>query len=340
MDVVLIPAYEPDAHLIEVTQKLHERGFTVLIVDDGSGEAFADIFAAVQDLATVIAHEKNRGKGAALKTGMRYIRDHMPQCENFITCDADGQHSPEDTARVRQMLHNGHHFVLTVRAFKKDMPLKSKLGNGLSRFVYALLTNRYLSDNQSGLRGFARRHIDWLIEVESNNYDYEMNMLYYAVKKGVRVSTLTIEAIYINNNQASHFNPVKDTLRIYRSLFSLARGTLISFLVSEALVVLVSILFGADYMMLTIPTIGAVAWIVNVVLSKIWVFRTTRCYDYWSSLTYTVISYFIYMLGSMLIVQTWPVVPVWLAFNICYLVGIPLRYFLHRSIYIAAKPKE
>ena len=121
MDAVLIPAYEPDTQLIPLTKRLHAEGFAVVVVDDGSGSDYGEIFAAVKEYAQVLTHEKNRGKGAALKTGMLHIRQNMPQVEHFITCDADGQHKVEDVIRVSQQLQAGHKFVLTMRQMKKDM---------------------------------------------------------------------------------------------------------------------------------------------------------------------------------------------------------------------------
>ena len=340
MDIVLIPAFEPDSQLIGIANQLSEEGFKVLVVDDGSGEKYADIFEEVRKYATVITKEKNCGKGAALKTGMRYIKENLPECENFITCDADGQHKIEDVLRVRDKLHSGQKFVLTVRNPKRGIPLRSKVGNSLSRFVYALLANRYLSDNQSGLRGFSKIHIDWLIKVENDKYDYEMNVLYYASKKGIYIATLPIEAIYIDNNQSSHFSPIADTVRIYRSLFKLARGTFIAFLLSEAIIITASLIFGYKYITISVPGAAAISYLVNILLNKFFIFKTTPCYDYWTTLIYTVIEYFAYMLGCMLFMFALPEIPLWLAFNITYLVGIPLRYFLHKFIFVASRTKE
>lgn len=339
MDTVLIPAYEPDEQLIALTERLFSEGFSVLVVNDGSGEKYDEIFAALKN-ATVISHDKNRGKGAALKTGMRYIRDNMPDCQRFITCDADGQHRVEDVIRVRERLICGDNFVLTVRNRKKGIPLRSKIGNDMSRVVYALLTNRYLSDNQSGLRGFSRAHIDWLIDVEKDNYDYEMNTLYYAAKKGVRVSTIPIEAIYIGNNESSHFNPIADTIKIYKSLFALAMASFISFFVAEILVLALSFTFGYRHLMVTLPSVAAISYLVTVILNKYVFFRRTKCYDYLSILIYTVIEYLFYTLICMLFMFALPQLPLFLAFNITYIICIPLRYLLHKFIFIASKTHE
>lgn len=340
MDIVLIPAYEPEKVLVPLTRELKESGFSVLVVNDGSDDRFNSIFTAVSENATVIKLNKNSGKGAALKAGMRYIRDFFPGCEYFITCDADGQHLVSDVIRVREMLHGGENFVLTTRSQRKDIPFRSRFGNSLSRFVYALLANRYLSDNQSGLRGFSVSNIGWLVEVEKNNYDYEMNVLYYAAKKGVRVATLSIEAIYIGNNESSHFNPVKDTLRIYKSLFSLAMGNFISFFICEFLVAMVSIFLGFRYITITVPTIGFFGYGISQLLARTVFFKNTKCHDHITMLVYTIISYFIYMLGCMVIGLSPVKISLIAAFNIVYIICIPLRYFLHKAIFLASKTSD
>ena len=340
MDIVLIPAYEPDEQLIPLTKQLKEAGFGVVVVDDGSGPAYRHIFDSVKANADVVSYANNRGKGAALKTGMAYIRDNKPEAEHFITCDADGQHRVEDVIRVNQQLHNGHKFVLTMRKQHKGVPFRSKLGNSMSRIVYALLTKRYLSDNQSGLRGFHCSYIDWLVKVERDNYDYEMNVLYYASKKSIPVFTIPIEAIYINNNQSSHFQPVRDTVRIYRSLFKLAIGLPIGLLVSEILVGVASAVLDYRYLLITVPSAGLVSYLVNEIVSRCFVFRKTRCRDMWTLLIHQIIAYILYMLGCMLFYYACPVVPLWVAFNISFLVGLPLRYWLYKYSAIAQRTWE
>lgn len=340
MDLVLIPAYEPDEQLITLTKRLTEAGLQVLVVNDGSGSRYEPVFRQVRQQAAVIELEKNSGKGAALKAGMAHIRDHYPDCEHFITCDADGQHRVEDVLRVREQLHKGEKFVLTVRRFQKDMPLRSKIGNNLSRFVYALLSNRYLSDNQSGLRGFHRDHISWLVKVEKDNYDYEMNMLYYAAKKNIRIATLPIEAIYIDNNESSHFNPFLDTLRIYKSLFSLAMGSMIAFLVEELLVLTLSLTLGYNRLVIFMPTVAGCGYLVEYLLNRWIFFRRTHCYDYFTKLVYTVILYIFYMLGCLLAMYALPGLPLFAAFNLVYVVCIPLRFLLYKFTFIAGKTRE
>lgn len=340
MDVILIPAYEPDNRLVQLVKELDENNFKIVVVDDGSGENYKNIFNAIENTADIITLNKNCGKGAALKTGMRYIRDNLPECENFITCDADGQHLPKDAVRVREQLHKGNKFVLTVRERKGKIPLRSKFGNDLSKFVYTLLTNRYLSDNQSGLRGFARCNLDWLIDVEKNNYDYEMNVLYYAAKKGLKITTIPIDAIYIENNASSHFNPIGDTVKIYKSLFSLARGTIFSFVAAELLLILASFFSKPNYIPFIISSIGGASLLLNIFLSKFIFLKKITQIEYLTTIVYTIISYFVYTLMCITISLLLPNIPLFLNFNIVFLICLPLRYFLHQLIFVASLTKE
>lgn len=340
MDTILIPAYEPDEELIQLTRQLKEAGFAIVIVDDGSGPKFQHIFDAVREDAHILQHQRNRGKGAALKTGMTYIRDHLPEAENFITCDADGQHRVEDVIRVSQQLQAGHKFVLTMRVRKTKVPLRSKVGNAMSRVVYTLLTKRYLSDNQSGLRGFNREHIHWLIQVEKDNYDYEMNVLYYAAKKAAPIFTIPIEAIYINNNQSSHFQPMKDTLRIYNSLFHLAAGQFIGLFAALAMVITASIIFGYQYLIFTVAGSGIVSYGVHMIVDRHFTFRSTRCYDQLTLLIHQIITYGLYTLGCTLYFYACPQVPLWVAFLATMLLCLPLRYWLYKFTFIALRTRE
>ncbi len=340
MDVILIPAYEPDEKLISLVKELHEHDFKIVVIDDGSGEKYKNIFDAICDMTDIVTLPKNCGKGAALKAGMHYIRDNLPECKNFITCDADGQHLPKDVVRIRDLLHCGNKFVMSVRERKGKIPLRSMFGNDFSKVVYTLLTNRYLSDNQSGLRGFSRSNLDWLVEVEKNNYDYEMNVLYYAAKKGLKITTLPIDAIYIENNASSHFSPIADTLRIYKSLFSLARGTVISFLLAEMILFIASFFTKTQYIPIVVSVVGAISLLACILLNKFVVFKKEASIEYFTTIGYTVIYYFVYALMCWLNSLLLPQLPLFLNFNMVYLICVPLRYFMHQLIFIASITKE
>lgn len=100
--IVLIPAYCPDEKLIALVKSLHDMDFTIVVVNDGSKAEQTPVFEAVSGYAEVLTHKKNRGKGAALKTGLEYIKSSFSVPYVVVTADADGQHLPEDILLVCQ----------------------------------------------------------------------------------------------------------------------------------------------------------------------------------------------------------------------------------------------
>jgi glycosyltransferase involved in cell wall biosynthesis len=228
--VILIPAYKPEQTLVLLSRALQEQGFSVLIVDDGSGREFSPVFRAAQSYATVIGYAKNGGKGHALKYGIEYLHREMPECRCFITADADGQHAVRDIVRVSERLHETGGIVLGSRAFTGAIPLRSRVGNDLSRFAYTIAATLYLKDNQSGLRGFESGYAEWLLSIGGQHYDYEINVLMYAAKQNLPIHELTIETIYNDGNKSSHFQPVLDTLRLHAKILLASVPSLFSFL--------------------------------------------------------------------------------------------------------------
>ncbi len=153
--IALIPAYEPSQTLPELTKRLYRAGFQPVVVDDGSGEAYRQVFGEAARFADVVSHEENRGKGRALKTGLSHIRDKFPQSRVIVTVDADGQHSVEDAVRVSDLaVWNQGALVLGSRTFGDGCPARSRFGNTVTRFVYRLTTGARVTDTQTGLRAF------------------------------------------------------------------------------------------------------------------------------------------------------------------------------------------
>ncbi len=331
-ETVLIPAYKPDEEMCALVKELHAEGFDTVIVNDGSGEEYADIFKRASEYATVVEHTQNQGKGRALKTGIKYISENRPECEFFITADADGQHRVKDIIRVSEALREGAHFVLTTRLLNRNIPARSKFGNDLSRVIYTLATGKYFSDNQSGLRGFSIHNADWLLKVKGEKYDYEMNMLYYAAKQAIPVTTLDIEAVYIDGNRSSHFNPIKDTLRIYRLLFNSAKASIISALLAQIAVFVCGILSETPYDSIYIAAAGLTAAVITYLLNRFLLFRNVDFRDGGRAMLFTSARYILYALATAALTSFVPAIPLYIAFNIFVLMGLPIRYFLHKYV--------
>ncbi|GGQ50114.1 glycosyltransferase [Couchioplanes azureus] len=221
--VVLLPAYQPGHRLLELAGGLRaaRAGVSVVVVDDGSGPAAAPVLTAAAELGcTVLSHLANRGKGAALKTGFRHIAAAHP-ARAVVCADADGQHSVDDVLRVGDRTRATGRAVLGVRRFA-HMPLRSRVGNTATQLLFRAATGRRVGDTQTGLRGFPADLLGWLGSVPGEGFDYEMNVLLYASRRGLTFDEVTIATTYLDDNASSHFDAVGDATRIYWPLLRFA----------------------------------------------------------------------------------------------------------------------
>lgn len=203
-----------------LVQELARRGFEhIVVVDDGSAAAHRKIFDAAAGIAGVeiVRHERNRGKGSALKTGIHHIRQHHPDRRALITVDGDGQHLPEDVERVASALvdcRESRDLVLGVRTFDHSVPLRSRFGNWATRHLFRLFTGTSILDTQTGLRGLPVDHADELLNIPLARYEFELEALVRATRTRGIVQ-VPIRSVYLDGNSRSHFRPVVDSLRVY-----------------------------------------------------------------------------------------------------------------------------
>lgn len=212
--IALIPAYKPAYTMTDLVMELKKRSFDVVLVDDGSGHTFDEIFGYAGLYAKLLRHKVNKGKGEALKTGLRYIKEHFEAPYTVVTADCDGQHRVEDIEKVSiEGQAHPDSLVLGKRVLSKSAPLKSRLGNGTTRFYYFVTTGRKVYETQTGLRAFSDGMIDRYIDLPGKRYEYEMDMM--LISSDLEIREVPIETVYINNNADSHFRPFKDTLTLW-----------------------------------------------------------------------------------------------------------------------------
>lgn len=229
---VIIPAYCPGDGLISLVHCLKERNMECIVVNDGSPEEYDAVFHTVSESAAVLIHDVNKGKGAALKTGFRYIRDHCGGCI-VITADADGQHLPEDIMRTAECAADCHgSLVLGTRRFlREDVPFKSYYGNRITETIFRLFTGLHVHDTQTGLRAFHSSLTETMLKVPGERYEYEMNQLLICVKEKIPIQETEIAAVYEDNNSCSHFHPFRDSFLIYKQILRFGLSSIASFFV-------------------------------------------------------------------------------------------------------------
>lgn len=233
---IIIPAYEPDERLLELLAELHNNDLTnIILVDDGSGDAYRDIFDRACNLiepfgGKVLIHEVNRGKGRALKTAFEYVLSECSGVIGAVTADSDGQHRMECICKVVEALDNNRDsLVLGVRSFDdKDIPWKSRFGNNLTLGVLKLVSGLKVRDTQTGLRGIPAKFMEELLQVPGERFEFETKMLLESVGK-YPITEVAIETIYDSKeNHQTHFNPLVDSIKIYKVLFGQFVGYMLS----------------------------------------------------------------------------------------------------------------
>jgi len=270
---VLIPSWQPEAALPQLVSDLSTHGFgAIILVNDGSSTQSASIFDSLATLPSVhlLTHAVNLGKGRALKTGINYTLTALPQIDGLITADADGQHTVKDIVGVAlALLSSNGSVVLGSRTFAADVPLRSRFGNSLTRHIFAFVTGAKLADTQTGLRAFPRALLPELLILDGERYEYEMTVLAHVCRQRKPVE-IPIETVYIDGNRSSHFDPIRDSMRIY---FVLARFYFSAIVAAGIDFAGFSIAFAATHNVLASVAFGRLSSLVNFALNKKYVFH-------------------------------------------------------------------
>lgn len=222
---VILPSLNPTEKLNRVVDSVAQLGFAnIILVDDGSDSAHKAPFQAAADnsCVTVLTHEVNRGKGAALKTAFEYLQKSRPDIIGAVTADGDGQHLAGDILRCAEALSgNERSLIMGCRNFDlPHVPPKSKKGNKITCSIFRTGCGIVLSDTQTGLRAMSAKLFPTLLEISGDRYEYETNMLLEMHTRGIPFTEVEIETVYEDNNSGSHFRPVRDSARIYKLILA------------------------------------------------------------------------------------------------------------------------
>ena len=282
---VLVPAYCPGPALLQTLADLRSArpDWTLVVVDDGSGPTYGDLFRAAGSAgAEVVTLAANRGKGAALKTGFAHVAATRPTSP-VVCADADGQHALDDIVAIgERLLAAGHarRLVLGTRTLDGHVPLRSRVGNTVTRWLFTAATRSRVTDTQTGLRGIPAGLLGWACSVPGERYEYELQVLLRAGRAGIALDAVPIATIYLDDNSSSHFRPVADSLRVYAPLLLFLCSSLAAFVIDMAALLLLTAATGD----LLVSVVGArlTSAGVNFVVNRRLVFDSdhrvhTRC---------------------------------------------------------------
>ena len=301
--VALIPSYEPDDALLKVVNELLEQSFTVVVVNDGSNQKYDEIFNKLPKEVHYLSYETNQGKGYALKYGFNYIKQTFINEAIIVTMDSDGQHTVKDAISVCDKCEEVGGLVLGSRHFDKDTPIKSRFGNWMARTTFLLFAHHKIYDTQTGLRAMTNGLVDSLITIKGNRYEYEINVLLEFVRNNILITEVPIETIYIDGNSGTHYNPLKDTLKIFGKIIKFSISSFIGFLVDIGMFALLSLFNGAGIAnWLTIKNVSAriVSASVNFTINYRLVFKSKESVIV-AILKYAVLAAMILLCGTKLL---------------------------------------
>lgn len=264
---IVVPTLDPEEDIMsKFITELQSEFENILVINDGSKDTHDKFFKSLEKKGIkIIRHYRNFGKGRALKNAFNYLLNEYKDIEGVITCDCDGQHSVKDIKKcAKSLLKNKNKLILGVRNFdKENVPNKSKFGNKITRNIFKIFIGLTISDTQTGLRGLSKELMNKFLDLSGERYEYETNMLIACKNENIDIEEVEIETIYLNSNANSHFNPLRDSIMIYKLFMKY-------FLVSFSSFILDIILFTCIFNILDINSKVLAATILARVVSSIY----------------------------------------------------------------------
>ena len=206
----LIPAFQEEKHIGEVVARVLKEIEHVLVVDDGSSDATCAKARAAG--AEVLVHERNSGKGEAIKNGLKYWLDRGFQ--QVVILDGDGQHLPEEINRFLAAADNGAPVLIGTRMNDvRAMPFVRRAVNRYMSRRISRACGQEIPDTQCGFRMLHAEVIPHLLE-GAERFDYETEMLIKLSRKGFRIESVPVSTVY--SDEVSSIHPLRDTIRFLK----------------------------------------------------------------------------------------------------------------------------
>lgn len=192
MEIVVIPAYNEEKNIGEVVKRARKIGFKVLVIDDGSKDKTYEI--AKRSGAIVIRHEKNKGKGEALKTAFNFLRKNR-KIKRVVVIDADLQYLPEEAPKLlKPIKEDKADLVMGFRNWR-EVPFRHRLGNFVWRKFFNILFGTKFKDTNCGFMAFGRRAIEKIKNVHGG-YIIENSILIDALKNKLKIEQVPVKVFY------------------------------------------------------------------------------------------------------------------------------------------------
>jgi glycosyltransferase involved in cell wall biosynthesis len=191
---IIIPVFNEAQVITEVIEDVRRHGYsTIVVVDDGSADD--SFYVAAANDVVAIRHKINRGKGAAVKTGV--MAANLLDVDAVVTMDGDGQHDPADIAPlIEPILDDSTDVVLGSRLLNRgDMPFIKVIANGAGNFFTWLFYGIMVSDSQSGFRAYSR-YAALIIDTKADKYEYDSMVIREIKNNRLRFTEVPVHTRY------------------------------------------------------------------------------------------------------------------------------------------------
>ncbi len=216
---LVLPAYNEGAVIQETIKEIKEKtNLPIIVVDDGSRDNTYKQLKQISGI-TVVQHIINRGKGAAVKTGIEAAK--LLDADYVITMDADGQHDPEDVKKIAMVLKTGTDVVLGSRLMNvHGMPITRIILNKVSNILAWLAYGIWVTDSLSGFRGYSRKALD-VIDTKRDTYEFDSEVIKEIKRNNLKYIEIPIRVRYTKHslNKKDRVNlktAIKITLNMFR----------------------------------------------------------------------------------------------------------------------------
>ncbi len=191
--ITIIPAYNEENTIGKVIKGVKNYS-DVLVVNDGSTDHTSSL--ASNEGVKVLNHTKNMGKGAALKTGLKYaIKEDY---DRIVLLDGDGQHDPTYIPLLLKGMENADVIIGSrfIGVNPENMPIQRRLSNGITTRIIRFVTGYHITDSQCGFRVISKKAAPFFVNISYNDYVYESEVLCRASQNRLVVDEIPIECVY------------------------------------------------------------------------------------------------------------------------------------------------
>lgn len=264
--VIAMPAFNEEAYIGSMVIKAKKYADTVIVVDDGSNDATAEIAALAG--AEVLSHHDNRGKGAAVRTILDRVREL--DADLLVLLDSDSQHNADEIPRLIDAVNGGLDFVVGSRQnVKKSIPFYRRIGHVILLHSTRTVIEHELTDTESGFRAFSRKAIEEM-KLTQNGFAIESEMVKVAAEKGLKMGEVPITVQY--KRDTSTKNPFSHGMEVLTQIIIMIseRRPLFFFGMLGIIVTFIGIYFGVRTINIFTATQGTIP-IGTVMLAAIFI---------------------------------------------------------------------